>query len=137
MYISNHLHHLHLKNKHRDSAVADGKYALRHCRVSYSLFAGRRAVSFMPWRTTPISSIPILPLSSWCAAGQIIPDSQLLGGKRRSRRRSKRSRRNGSGECSLRKCWLRVMTAPCPSLSAPAVHVEYNNHKTLVVNFPC
>ncbi|MEQ2297224.1 hypothetical protein AMECASPLE_032592 [Ameca splendens] len=40
--------------------ATDGEYALPHCWVSGSVFASMHTVSSMPWRTTPISSIPIL-----------------------------------------------------------------------------
>ncbi len=79
-----------------------------------------------------LSSIPILPVSSWCAAAQTLPLSQLLGRKRRRRRRRRKRRRRGkkgSGECSLKKSWIGAIAASCPSLSSPAVHIEYSNHK--------
>ena len=86
-------------------------------------------------------SIPILPLSSWCAAAQTLPVSQLLW-RRRSwkRRRRRRRRRRRVGEYSLKKSWLRATAVSCPSLSSPAVHFEYSIHQKMVVNYaslPC
>lgn len=63
-------------------------------------------------------------LSSWCAAGETIPESQLLGGQGRGG-----GGWGGGGkrvEKVLRdKSWLRAMTISCPSPSAPAVPLAY------------
>lgn len=61
--------------------MTGGRYAVWHCAVSYSLFGY--------WGLTLISSIPILPLFFWCAAGQPNPGSQLSGRSRRRRKEKK------------------------------------------------
>lgn len=61
--------------------MTGGRYAVWHCAVSYSLFGY--------WGLTPISSIPILPLFFWWAAGQPNPGSQLSGRSRRRRKERK------------------------------------------------
>lgn len=118
------------KDKHKDPAVTDGKCALRHTECQISSWQDARPSVSCHAGPLPSLAFPSC-LSPLGAAGQTIPDSQLLG----RRRLRKRRRRKGRGECSLGKSWLGATAAPCP-LSAPAVRAEYSNHKKLAVNDP-